>query len=273
MMSQGDKQMNEWVNQVLTPILQGDMPDAEIISRLGGIALLSADTDKIKEYVFKSSKLPEIRGASMILDDLNQGWPAERNYQSYDTRQPCNLREIFFHYGMPTRRNKDDQRIDCIIYAGGGGLLALVPLDMAETIKSEIETLYPRETIAATISCVWQPIASSSSKQINFYDLMAHQSLLLRRAKEEKDPLSFFEAIPFARRCESCQIRPAVKQVSPDKRWLCRSCHRKVERSKKLGGKGLVLQEGEPWNWSRIQQSVVIGKMAFLSFHYPAVYR
>lgn len=36
------------------------------------ISLLSADTDKINCYVYSSTKLPEMRGASIILDDLNQ---------------------------------------------------------------------------------------------------------------------------------------------------------------------------------------------------------
>ncbi len=142
-MEQGDeyKLMNEWAQRVLIPILQGQIPDEGIISQFGGIALLSADTDKIKEYVFESAKLPEIRGASMILDDLNQEWPEKGNYQLLDPRSPSNLREIFLHYGLPTRRNKDDQQVDSIIYAGGGSLLALVPLNMAEMTSPVIYSI------------------------------------------------------------------------------------------------------------------------------------
>jgi len=232
-MEQGDQdiQIKEWVKQVLNPILQGNMPNAEIISQLGGIALLSAGTDKIKEYVFESAKLPEIRGASMILDDLNQGWPQKRNYQPFDSRLPSNLREIFLHHGLPTRWNKKDKQDDCIIYAGGGSLLALVPPALAETLKAEIENLYPKETSVATISCVWQPIAIGSDEKIDLSEIIARQSLLLRRAKEQRNSLPFFEAIPFARRCESCQIRPAIRQVPPDERWLCQPCMNKVKRS------------------------------------------
>lgn len=34
-------------------------------------ALLSADTDRTQDFVFESARLPEIRGASRQLDDLN----------------------------------------------------------------------------------------------------------------------------------------------------------------------------------------------------------
>jgi len=232
-----DKQNKEWIKQELNPILRGNCfaPSTEIIDQIGGTALLSADTDKIKEYVFESAKLPEIRGASMILDYLNQGWPSD-NYPN-DSQLPSNLREIFLHHGLPTRRSKDDKQDDCIVYAGGGSLLALVPLDLADAIKADIEKIYPDETSAATISCVWQPIAVSDGEGIKFSELMARQSLLLRRAKEEKESLPFFEAIPYSRRCESCQIRPSVGQVPPDGRWLCLPCNKKSFRSRKQGGK------------------------------------
>lgn len=233
-----DEQNKEWIRQELNPILRGRcfVPSAEKIDQLRGTALLSADTDKIKEYVFESAKLPEIRGASMILDDLNQSWPSD-GYHLKDSRPPSNLREIFLHHGLPTRRNKDDRQDDCIVYAGGGSLLALVPIDLADALKAEIEKIYPKETGAATISCVWQTIAVSDGEGIKFSELMARQSLLLRRAKEEKESLPFFEAIPYARRCESCQIRPAAGQVSPDERWLCQTCYMKSVQSKGRGGK------------------------------------
>jgi CRISPR-associated protein Cmr2 len=229
--------MNEWINQVLLPILHGKMPDETKTKTLGGIALFSADIDKVKEYVFESSRLPEIRGASMILDDLNRAWP-RKDYCSDDYRSPTNLREVFIQNGLPTSREKNDHEIDCIIYAGGGSLLALVPVILAETLKNEIETLYPSHTGAATISCVWQQILINENYNWNFPDMMARQNLLLRQAKEEKDPLPFFESVPLTRRCDSCQIRPAAfLQTVPDERWLCRSCRTKDMRSREHGGK------------------------------------
>ncbi|RLC92546.1 MAG: hypothetical protein DRI79_00260 [Chloroflexi bacterium] len=235
--------MSEWSQKVLVPILEGQSPDATEVERLGGLALFSADVDKVKEYVFESTRLPEIRGASMILDKLNLGWPRS-DYKQGDSRQPKNVREVFLQARLPTRYHKQDKNPDCIVYVGGGSLLALVPIALAEILKKEIEALYARETCVATITCVWQPVAADDVQKC-LDDLMARQSLLLRRAKEEKDPLPFFEAIPPARRCQSCGIRPAAEpsETRPELRWLCRPCKKKVEQSKKHRGKNQWTQK------------------------------
>jgi hypothetical protein len=71
--------------------------------------LLSADTDKIKEYVFETSKLPEIRGASMILDELNWG-----EKPTVENGVPRNLAGVWEKYGLP---------VEAHIYSSGGSLL------------------------------------------------------------------------------------------------------------------------------------------------------
>ncbi|MBL7183259.1 MAG: hypothetical protein ISS50_02290 [Anaerolineae bacterium] len=258
------EQIGQWVERVLKPVLRGDVPPQEDVERLGGLALLSADTDKIKEYVFESAKLPEIRGASMILDELNWG---ERPV--IENGVPRNLAGVWEKYGLP---------LETRIYAGGGSLLALVPRDLSEELKREIEALYPRETGMATITCVYldassaerqkgyQPgaypadrlwaldslpiefqhrIAEYYGKQAigeiddaaihshkHFGELVKIQALCLRRAKEEKKAVPFFEAIPYARRCQSCGKRPAmVFEQYPAERYLCHICCRKAGKA------------------------------------------
>lgn len=219
--------MNEWSQHVLAPILNNQLPDEIKVRNLGGLALLSADTDKIKDYVFESARLPEIRGASMILDELNQGWPGGKP----------NIRSIFAAKGLPTGSKDDPHELSCIVYAGGGSLLALVPYHFAEELRAEIEALYPRQTGVATITCVYQPLTAREVLE-RFDKLMACQSLLLRLAKYEKDPLPFFEAIPPVRRCQSCGLRPAAcYEAEPAPRWLCWPCKKKVDQSKMRGGK------------------------------------
>ncbi len=227
-----EEKVQGWEQDVLAPIWNGEKPDANRIKQLGGLALLSADTDKIKQYVFESARLPEIRGASMLLDELNRGWPGNGT---------PNIREIFAARGLPIGRKDDKSAPSCIIYAGGGSFLALVPHDLAEALKADIEALYPRTTGVATITCVWQPVDADEVLG-HLDDLMARQSLLLRRAKQEKDPLPFFEAISPARRCDSCGIRPAAEvETEPKLRWLCQPCKRKVDKSRQ--GKTLWVQE------------------------------
>lgn len=63
--------------------------------------------------------------------------------------------------------------------------------------------------------------------------MIARQSLLLRRAKDEKAVLPFFEALSPVRRCESCGIRPAAHhERTPEPCWLCDPCKRKIDIGK-----------------------------------------
>lgn len=223
--------MDEWVRHVLVPILEGNVPEAEAVKRFGNIALLSADTDRIKEYVFESPRLPEIRGASMILDELNQGLLDDPGH---------NICKIFAQKGLPVGQRGNSGVPSCIIYVGGGSLLALVPESLASELVREIEALYPRVTGTATISCVFQKVTGEDV--LNRLDvLMARQALLLRKKKEEKELLPFFETIPYARRCESCGFRPAACKVTePELRWLCWPCKKKLDCGK-----------GQRSRWSR----------------------
>lgn len=92
------EEVRQWEIQVLERALRSEpWPDQ---SPGGGLALFSADTDKIKEFVFESAKLPEIRGASQILRDLNE------------SENPPSVRGVFEDLGLNPAK--------CIIYSGGG---------------------------------------------------------------------------------------------------------------------------------------------------------
>jgi CRISPR-associated protein Cmr2 len=233
------------------------------------LALLSADTDKVKEYVFESAKLPEIRGASMILDDLNWGYDDQGRLPELQVQRT--IGDLFLAKGLLCKRWPRGN----LIYVGGGSLLALVPRDLADELKGEIESLYPTETGTATITCVWRPVVQHElqhgfggytyesllalqerltpqerqriadyyhepdekgdtitqeqfDRRKNFGELVALQGVALRRAKEEKATAPLFEAVPYARRCAACEIRPAAKFVlTPEPRYLCSVCAQK----------------------------------------------
>ena len=170
-------------------------------------ALLAADTDRTQDYVFESARLPEIRGASRHLDDLNEdiGRLAE---------------------------NRGGEVILC----GGGGLLAKVPQQVAASLAREIEAIYPHETSVATITADWRPITQEmldvddpKNPSAHFGSLLQWAGTWLRRRKESRESVPFLESLPYVERCRSCQIRPAhtaYLEVYPD--WpLCRICHDK----------------------------------------------
>lgn len=99
-------------------------------------ALLAADTDRTQDYVFESARLPEIRGASRQLDDLD--------------RRAANLVR---------------QRGGQVILSGGGRLLAIVPLDEAEALALEVEKEYVSETRVATTTVDWRPLPPGALEQ------------------------------------------------------------------------------------------------------------
>jgi len=254
------EEAEEWGRTTLGPILEFDRARDNIDSVLAlphadNLALLSADTDQIKQYVFESAGLPEVRGASMLLAELNKN----------------GIKQLFAERNLPG---------DCIIYADGGGLVAIVPKSEAPTLQREIQGLYPRETGLATITCVWRAVTPQEllegfqagglshdgllalkerlsgeewkriadyyhqpdeeepevtleqfQRKKNFGEMVRLMGIELRKAKESKELTPFHECIPFAFRCASCQMRPAsgFVEVRGDRRQFCNVCARKLK--------------------------------------------
>jgi CRISPR-associated protein Cmr2 len=135
------------------------------------IALIMGGATKIKQYVFESAKLPEIRGASALLDRINlRDIPALFAREPQWLKQLCQktevdkevileaqqlmkqVRETFqTRYGIEPPDCKE-----CVIYANGGEVLAFAPLRLAESLTEAIEGLYTRETIVANSVAVWR---------------------------------------------------------------------------------------------------------------------
>lgn len=239
--------LREWQQQVLLPAIRPEMPLPPDESPLpgGGLALFSADTDRTQQFVFQSSRLPEIRGASMRLDDLNRR----------------GLPRVLAQHHLSVNPITHPDKPGCLIYCGGGSLLALIPLDLAETLVQAIERLYPRTTDTATITAVYRPITIAAARGLlpaalqaealrqrqatlspemrarladsasltAVQRLMRQQGLALQYRKKAKATLPHVETDPHARLCQSCGRRPAISILSgiPDEqpRYLCSVCH------------------------------------------------
>jgi CRISPR-associated protein Cmr2 len=117
-----------------------------------GIALVMGGATKIKQYVFESAKLPEIRGASSLLDRINlQDICALFTEQSDEKTTPESeplwqgVRQSFKNdYGIPPPNCEG-----CIIYANGGEILAFAPTKISSFIVDAIERRYTKETLVA----------------------------------------------------------------------------------------------------------------------------
>jgi CRISPR-associated protein Cmr2 len=185
------------------------------------LALLAADTDRTQDFVFESSRLPEIRGASRQLDDLNQ----EIKQMVEDRIAPY-----------------QEKGAACqVVFAGGGGLLALAPEAIAADLVQEIEALYPRRTTLATITAAARPVTAEMLEQgyppapeQAFGTLVRWAGTWLRRRKESKPDAPFIPALPHVERCASCQQRPA-NPATRDEVWgpLCDVCNGKRQAAER----------------------------------------
>jgi CRISPR-associated protein Cmr2 len=100
-------------------------------------ALVYGGATKIKEYVFEATKLPEIRGASALLEWVN------------DEQSAALWAEVL-------QITPEDAR-QFIVYASGGNVLGFAPIANGATIAREIERCYTRHTQTAKSVAVAQP--------------------------------------------------------------------------------------------------------------------
>ena len=207
------------------------------------VCLLMGDTDAIKGYVYETSVLPEIRGASEILQDAED-----------------RVRQLF----------RDKLVEEALIYCGGGGFLAVVPASQAEELKHEIERLYLNETRTVTITVIssdpfgyadigrglmpyddaqvkalsgsgvagdllfshFEALLTDRTKRKNFGELVAALTGKLQQAKRAKSTAPFFETLPVHRRCESCGKRAAETRDEVQDEWICAICDQKREKGR-----------------------------------------
>ncbi len=96
------------------------------------IALVYGGATKIKGYVFEAPRLPEIRGASALLD-----WIGEQAIHR------------IWHTHLPINGIHDTEPHPYIIYASGGSFLAFAPCQLAQPLATAVERAYLEHTLTA----------------------------------------------------------------------------------------------------------------------------
>ncbi len=202
------------------------------------IALIYGGATKIKDYVFEAPKLPEIRGASALLDWVNE----VELPRLWDAHKPKEFAE------------------KGIVYASGGNILAFAPASKGQSLATDIERCYTEQTLTANSVAVYetfgllelrygrnplsywveefeehwknpelQPIlaqyyygnakdtpADRFYRRKAFGELVAVLATKFNRRRDEKayagEPrnVPFYPMIPWAEKCDSSDIRPAV---------------------------------------------------------------
>lgn len=220
------------------------------------IALIAGGATKIKGYVFESARLPEIRGASGLLDRINLtdvpslfGTPEELDRDRWDGDRRAHGRQVRLAFQERHGMEAPDCP-ECVIYANGGEILAFAPVGLAPQLADEIERVYTRETLVAQSVAVWREfelrqlrdglfaseredgvlverlLGYNPAENKTFGGLVAALTAAKLRRREanpdvgrspELRAVAHFETVPFARRCSSCELRAAsVLQELPD---------------------------------------------------------
>ncbi len=215
---------SDWRDHVLRPLLSNRIPKS-LHQDTRPIVLLGSDVDKAQTYIFESSGLPDVRGASRLLSTIN-GEPDFRGSPTPNTTDIERIDQLLSDFGI-------DPDLD-ILYLGGGSLLALFPdLVTAEGFKDKLVRLYPFVTGVATVTvemieCRVCDIADPKMFPEKIQALQAK----IRRAKNAIQSVPFYERIAFMQTCVACQVRPAQAadpRLPDEAKFYCHLCLKKRE--------------------------------------------
>jgi len=233
----------------------------------GRVALVYGGATKIKGYVFESARLPEVRGASTLLDRINLAdVPALWGQQN----------------PMAGEISAIVQAPECVIYASGGNFLAFAPVSKAAELADAVEKRYTAETLIGNSAVVWEafsllelqygrqpwafwleedepgmrdpmlkPVLEAyysyprdlrpQSPEGYFYQrktfgelvtVLASKMMRRRGGWGDEDNrlrrhIPHFGLLPYAVKCHSCDVRPAILRDDRAEKEYCEPCARK----------------------------------------------
>ncbi|MFQ5708038.1 MAG: hypothetical protein ACE5HO_11340, partial [bacterium] len=177
--------------------------------------LVSFDADRIKDYIFASNALKDIRGASSILLEIDEQKKREGAQQQH----------------------ADGRRL--IYAAGGGGAIVLDDELEAGSECEKIEREFSLATSSSTITTIKKPVPESAVGT-SFGAHMAEAAAMLQDEKARKSQLLQIPLQPYMRPCDACGVAPAAGRAKGDLSGdlLCVACRKKRRRGLKIRGKG-----------------------------------
>ncbi|MFB2967478.1 type III-B CRISPR-associated protein Cas10/Cmr2 [Aerosakkonema sp. BLCC-F183] len=159
------------------------------------IGLVYGGATKIKQYVFEAAKLPDIRGASALLDRINlSDLPAffNKNPESilYNYTIQCQEVRTWLNDNFPNEPKFSDALIpELIIYSTGGNILAFCPAAFADDLANAIEKRYTEETLAANSCAVADTFRLMETRFGLLQDPIENNFWLERYRQEYNKPL------------------------------------------------------------------------------------
>ena len=231
----GDKEAGVWVVDRKTEKIR-DLQEKYSNKK---VALVSFDVDRIKDFVFGTSKPLEIQGASAMVKQMEMD--AEDSI----------LKDVLKQIGL----NENN-----VLFSGGGTGLLIVPANNAKELSERISSSFSDKTANGSCSVVYQILAPDELLQGpgasvsidpppqvakiekghgNGVDFGQIVQLLADKQREVKGEKLYFVNTPlpgFIARCESCGKEAALKfdQIRPveKKDRICTYCFSKRQRGR-----------------------------------------
>jgi hypothetical protein len=172
--------------------------------------LVIHDVDAIQQYVFATSRLREIRGASALVDRINRK----------DTRKLVSQ-----HGGG-------------LIYFGGGGVAAeFTDAAAASAFCRNLSAHYLNETVTASSTGAVVPYNENAldADERSFSSALRWAHYQLRQEKVSRDRATQILTNPYAKRCQACGVYPAAhydeRFPAEAGKFICEGCCRKRQQS------------------------------------------
>lgn len=249
--------LQDFKRTILGPLLRGEPPTAD-----SPVTLFAAELEHPLDYIFESERWDEVSGASRRVaraaDKLrsilaNDGYAAsDLLHNSAGNVLALCHDEALAHRWVEAVERAIAQETDVVTVATvvrtlsvaqiTGGLYraprSVIGVPGVNDYQERINRYYG----LASPSTV--PGADAIAQRRHFGEVVALLHGLLLRAKESRQILPFYEALPFAERCASCRMRPA-ERLDSDNAPVCGVCLRKRSeaQSPKLDKVGVIWLE------------------------------
>lgn len=181
------------------------------------IGIVKGGAVKIKQYFLESNKIHNIRGASHLLEEINQ------------QDIPAILEELALRQSM--------------VYCGAGNVLAVVPAELAATVARRIEGIYRQKTRVAQAVAVGVRVSLLQLAAENYEGIIGW--IEEEKGKRQRGILPAFSDvyrdIPrlvseedyFCQHCGS-RVANSILRIGQDEHKVCPACEIKTNAGKEI---------------------------------------
>ncbi|MCM8804514.1 MAG: hypothetical protein NC833_04615, partial [Candidatus Omnitrophica bacterium] len=189
------------------------------------IFLLIFEADRIQEYIFKTGKLIENIGGSVLIDQFNKKEVYEVIH-AISTKGNITVENGNYILNDNSIKNGLDYEV---LYSGGGNVKLLAKReDIANKISDALLKKYRELTVSADATCIFFSFDPNSEPLEKVLEKGEKEIRAKKLGKDYKiQPFS----LPYFKICQSCGTEPAINYQ--DEEYLGESCFKKREKGRK----------------------------------------